>query len=277
MTVRKLNAGDRSQAEVTWREVFEEPRAFTEYYFNERFYPEHSFGAFDGDRLIAMTLGRPTMIRAEGRSLPALLIAGVSTQPAYRGRGLMHDLVSRQIAHAKENGFACCYLHPVSESLYASLGFRNGTDALIVRSDPNRAHDPFEWKENASNRDLLFVYDALLQSHDGMQLRDERELTAVFSDYATEQAQTLAVYSESQPMGYVCYSREGSVFELFALCSSAYEALLDKASKRVGRELKAIVPVDCGVIGERVYSMQYLVFNNAFQLPLKNGFCRLAY
>lgn len=277
MIMRKLNAGDRTQAEVTWREVFEEPRAFTEYYFNVRFYPEHSFGAFDGDRLIAMTLGRPTVIRAEGRDLPALLIAGVSTQPEYRGRGLMHDLVSRQIAHAKENGFACCYLHPVSETLYASLGFRNGTDALIIRSDPNRVHSSFKWKENASNRDLLSVYNALLLSHDGMQLRDEAELTAVFSDYATDHAQTLAVYSGSQPMGYVCYSQEGSVFELFALSESAYETLLDEAAKRAGRELKAIVPVDCGVIGERVYSMQYLVFNDAFQLPLKNGFCRLAY
>ena len=65
--------------------------------------------------------------------------------------------------------------------------------------------------------------------------------------------------------------------ELLALSPDAYAFLLDLAAGRIGKPLKAIVPVDCGLPGEQVYSMQYLVFDNAFSLPLKNGFCRLSY
>ena len=277
MTVRRLNNEDRPQAEAMWRDIFEESSAFASYYFEKRFCPEHAFGAFDGDMLVAMTHGRPTEIVIGRKPYPALLVAGVSTLPAYRKQGLMHKLMTLLINHAKNSGFSCCYLHPVTESLYASLGFKNGADALIVHSDETRTHESYDLSERFDAKDMLAVYHALQRTHDGMELRDEEELKVVFADYATEDAKTILAYADNRPVGYICYSDEGSVFELMALNVSAYASLLDEAAKRAGKEIKAIVPVDCGLPGERVYSMQYLVFNDAFSLPLKNGFCRLAY
>lgn len=277
MTIRRMLPSDRAAAQKMWQEIFEEKPAFAAYYFENRFYPQYSFGAFENDALIAMTLGRPTVIRAENREHKALLVAGVSTLERYRGRGLMHALMTRLIDNAKESGFSCCYLHPVSESLYASLGFQNGTYARIVRSCKERAHKPFALKEGTRWNDLLSVYQTLYLTHDGMQKRDETECKTVFADYATDGAETLIAYAENRPVGYICYSETGEVFELFALCSPAYAFLLDKAAEHTGRELKASAPTDCGMEGERVYSMQYLVFDDAFRLPLRNGFCRLAY
>ncbi len=276
MIVRKMTQSDAPQAEAMWRDIFEEDPAFTAYYFKKRFHPEHSFGAFEDDRLVAMAQGRPTEIRVEGKPRAAMLVAGVSTLPEYRGRGLMHQLMTLLIDHAKNGGFSCCYLHPVSETLYASLGFQNGTDAKIIRSDDTRGHKPFDLKEGFSARDMLSVYHAVQQTHDGMQMRDEEELSIVYADYATDGVKTLIAYAERRPVGYICYGESG-VFELFALCAPAYAFLLDEAAKRAGKALDAIVPTDCGANGERVYSMQYLVFNDAFSLPLHNGFCRLAY
>lgn len=277
MTIRKLERSDRAQAEVLWQEIFNDLPTFTTYYFDVRFEPEHSFGAFDGDRLIAMVLGRSTPIRIEGAVRSALLIAGVSTDPAYRGQGWMRELMTRLIDHARAAGFSCCYLHPVQESLYASLGFRNGADALAIRSDPNRAHKPFDLREGERLFDMLSVYNALLASHDGMQLRDEAELKTVLKDYATEDARTLIAYAEQRPVGYICWSENGTVFELLARCAPAYEALLDAAAERAHAPLEAVVPTDCGIDGERRCGMQYLVFDNAFRLPLQNGFCSLGY
>ena len=277
MIIRRLESKDRAQAEAMWRDIFEESTAFAAYYFDKRFRPEHAFGAFDGDTLVAMAHGRPTEIAIDRIPYPALLVAGVSTLPEYRKQGLMHQLMTLLTEHAKNSGFVCCYLHPVMETLYASLGFKNGADALIAHSDCTRPHKPFELSERFDTDDLLSVYHALQQTHSGMQMRDITELLTVFEDYATEDAKTVIAYTNGHPVGYICYSDEGSVFELMALNASAYAALLDEAAFRAGRELKAIVPIDCGIPGERVYSMQYLVFNNAFSLPLKNGFCRLAY
>ena len=277
MILRRMIASDRAQAEVMWRDIFEESATFAAYYFDCRFHPEYAFGAFDGDRLAAMAHGRPTEIVIEGKPYPALLIAGVSTLPAYRKQGLMHRLMTLLIDHAKNSGFCCCYLHPVSETLYQTLGFQNGTEILIVHSSETRTHESFEQSEQFNADDMLSVYHAMQQTHDGMEVRDESELDLVFADYAIDNAKVLIVRSDTRPMGYIIYCDDGLVYELVALNASAYAFLLDEAAKRIGHAIKAMAPVDCGLEGERRYSMQYLVFDDAFALPLKNGFCRLAY
>ena len=277
MILRRMNDEDRPQAEAMWRDIFEESPAFASYYFEKRFRPEHAFGAFDGETLAAMTHGRPTEIMIDGKPYPALLVAGVSTLPSYRKQGLMHKLMTLLIDHAQNSGFSCCYLHPVAESLYASLGFKNGADALIAPSDETRAHEHFNLSERYDTEAMLSVYHALQQTHNGMELRDEAELNLVFGDYAIDNAKVMIAFANHQPVGYIIYCDDGFVYELMALNLPAYAFLLDEAAKRAGKMVKAIVPIDCGLPGERVYSMQYLVFNDAFSLPLKNGFCRLAY
>lgn len=277
MILRELKKEDCPQAQAMWRDIFEESPAFAAYYFERRFHPEYAFGAFDGERLAAMVHGRPTRIRVEGQALSALLVAGVATWPEYRRQGLMHRLMRMLIDRAENSGFSCCFLHPVTESLYASLGFRDGTDILVIRSDDARAHEAFDLKKQFIADDMLAVYHALQQTHDGMELRDEQELLTVFQDYAIDRAFVIIAYRKARPEGYIICCEDGLVYELMALSPAAYAFLLDEAAKQVGREIKAMAPIDCGLSGERIQSMQYLVFRDAFGLPLKNGFCRLAY
>ncbi len=277
MILRRMQYADRAQAAKLWFDIFGDTEAFTAWYFGERFSPDESFAAFDGERLVAMTLGRGTEIRVEGKTHKALLISGVSTLPDYRGNGLMHRLVSMQIEDAKQKGYACCYLHPVAESLYAKLGFQNGTYASLVQSDPNRTHAPYTIRVGTDAETMRTVYDSLLVRYNGMQLRDKAEIEALLRDYGADGFTMLTAYENGEPVGYCIALNDGTVSELFAFSPDAYAALLDEAARRAGTELTAIAPTDCGLIGERVYSMQYLVFNDAFRLPLQNGFCRLSY
>ena len=277
MNLRSMRPTDRDGAAALWLLTFGDSEAFTDWYFRERFDPVHSFAAFDGEALIAMTLGRGTKIVAEGKTHDALLISGVATRPEFRGRGLMHRLVRMQTEHAKNAGFACCYLHPVSESLYAALGFETGTDALLIASDADRTHEPLTLREGWDLSAMRTVYDALLYTHDGMQLRDEAEWNALKSDYAADGFCSMIAEGEDHLAGYLCCLYDGTVAELFAHTAPVYAALLDAAAARLNRPLQAIVPTDCGIAGERVYSMQYRIFDDAFRLPLKNGFCRLSY
>ena len=275
MIFRKLRLSDRGSASDLWRSIFEDSEEFTNWYFQKRFRPEHSFAAFDGDTLVSMTLGRGTEIFVGGRMHEALLISGVATLPEYRKQGLMHKLVQMQLDDAKASGFACCYLYPVQESIYASLGFRTGTHALLIRSDDTRVHKPFTIKEGENLHDMCAVYDAALRCRNGMQKRGEDEFRMILEDYAMDGSRTLIAYAENRPVGYICANPDGA--ELLALCAPAYECLLDEAAKREGKPLTAIAPPDCGVAGERVYGMQYAVFDEAFSLPLENGFCKLPY
>lgn len=278
MILRALTDTDRLQAERLWINIFGDSESFSSYYIANRFRPKHSFGAFDGARLIAMALGRPTEIRTAQKNLPALLVAGVSTLPEYRGQGLMHRLMTLLIEHAKNSGFACCYLHPVKESLYASLGFRNGTDALLIRSDMFRAHQPIAISDTIDIDSMLSVYNTVLETHDGMQIRTFEEVELLLRDYASDGFFSLIAYdAQNRPVGYLCCLNDHTVAELLAFSAPIYEALLDAAARRLQADLTALVPPDCGVPGEHVYRMQYLIFDDAFQLPLQNGFCCLSY
>lgn len=277
MITRRMQPADGAQAERMWIDIFGDTESFTHWFFSERFSPEMSFAAFDGERLAAMTLGRETKILVEGKEHRALLISGVSTLQDYRGKGLMHTLVSAQIEAAKGKGFSCCYLHPVRESLYSSLGFKTGTETLTVCSDPNRNNAVFTIREGTDVACMRAVYNTLLPLYNGMQIRDEAEIRALLSDYGADGFRMLTAYTEDRPIGYMIILDDGTVSELFAICANAYVALLDEAAKYAGHEIEAIVPTDCGLKGERHYGIQYLVFNDAFDLPLKNGFCRLTY
>lgn len=277
MILRKLERADTDRAAALWREIFGDSEAFTSWFFSERFSPAHSFGAFSDGRLVAMTIGRPSSITVSGKVFSALVISGVSTLPAYRRRGLMRALVSMQTEQAKAQGFSCCCLYPDIETLYASLGFRNGTDATVIRSDETRPRAPLSLRENADIPAMRAVYDAIQSTHDGMQLRDEAECKAVLRDYVCDGGETLLAFDGITPLGYLCILADGTVSELLALSPDAYAFLLDTAASRFGISLTARVPSDCGIAGTRVYGMHYLIFNNAFSLPLKNGFCQTAY
>jgi len=275
--VNRMSPCDRENAAALWREIFGDSEAFTEWFFAERFCPEYSCAAYREGRIVAMTIGRPTEILVEGKTHKALLISGVSTRPEYRRQGLMNLGMNLQIHYARSSGFSCCYLHPDIETLYASLGFRNGTDALVIRSDESRRTKPFSIRMGAEIPAMRAVYDAILKTHDGMQLRDDAEFAAVLRDYACDGGTCDVAYDGETPVGYICTLADGTVSELFALCPDAYAFLLDRTAERFGRPLEANVPSDCGLSGKRVYGMHYLVFHDAFSLPLKNGFCRPPY
>lgn len=275
--VDRMSPRDRENAAALWRDIFGDSEAFTDWFFTERFCPEYSCAAYHEGRLVAMTLGRPTEILVEGKVHKALLISGVSTRPEYRRQGLMNRVMNLQIRHARKSGFSCCYLYPDIETLYASLGFRNGTDALVIRSDENRSTKPLSIRMGTDITAMRAVYDAILRTHDGMQLREDAEFAAVLRDYACDGGRTVAAFDGDTPVGYICTLADGTVSELLALYPDAYAFLLDTAAARFGRPLAATVPSDCGLIGRLVYGMHYLVFNDAFSLPLKNGFCLTHY
>ena len=268
---------DRENAAALWREIFGDSEAFTNWFFQERFCPEYSCAAYHEGRMVAMTLGRPTEILVEGKVHKALLISGVSTRPEYRKRGLMNLAMHLQIHYARKSGFSCCYLYPDIETLYASLGFRNGTEAIVIRSDATRKTKTLSIRMDAEIPAMRAVYDAMRKSHDGMQLRDDAEFAAVLRDYACDGGTAAIACDGEKPVGYICTLADGTVSELLALCPDAYAFLLDTTAARFGRPLAATVPSDCGLAGKRVYGMHYLVLNDAFSLPLKNGFCCTSY
>ena len=59
MTIRLLNENDKAQAKALWQSTFDDPPAFVDWFFENRFLPSWSVGMFDEDRLISVVHGTP--------------------------------------------------------------------------------------------------------------------------------------------------------------------------------------------------------------------------
>ena len=89
------------------------------------FMPQLSFGAFDGDRLVAFTFNGTGMFMDR----PTAYDTGTGTVEAYRGKGLAGRIFKHSIPHLKLAGISCYLLEVLQHnesavSLYRKLGFR---------------------------------------------------------------------------------------------------------------------------------------------------------
>ena len=158
-------------------------------------------------------------------------------------------------------------------------GYTAAGDRVILAACAD-IHKPAaeRFKEKFGFKKIYTDYKEMLEKEKGISAENllEKITTAVENavkkDFGEPENVVIKVNREAQQFDVVI---QKTVVE--EVTNPANEILLDEAAKHAGTELKAIVPVDCGVTGERYYSMQYLVFDDAFRLPLSNGFCRLAY
>src|SRR6185369_10576973 len=82
-----------------------------------------AFSYLDGDVIAANICCNPLPVRMAGREMLAGQLQGVATRPAYRRRGLFHDLMEQVLCFADTN-YECLLLYTATPELYEPFGFR---------------------------------------------------------------------------------------------------------------------------------------------------------
>lgn len=67
-----------------------------------------------------------------GKTIPTLTIGGVGTEPQYRRRGTVRQMLERLFAMAPERGWAVSLLHPFSFSYYRKFGYEKVADHKVL-------------------------------------------------------------------------------------------------------------------------------------------------
>jgi predicted acetyltransferase len=130
MLLRRLRESDLDQAWELDRECFNQPDERREFFVGTAA-PEHLVGAFDGERLVALSRALPLAQYFGGRSVPMGGISSVATAPEYRGRGLGKRTVAGCIDLMRERGDAISTLFPATTDLYRQLGWEVAGSYLI--------------------------------------------------------------------------------------------------------------------------------------------------
>ncbi len=248
MITRLLTGEDRTQAKVLWQSTFDDPPAFVDWFFKERYLPEWSSGVFDGPRLISVIHGTPMTLSLGSASFRALMTSGVATIPEERGKGHMYAAMRFLQEEASKRGIHALFNHPQRSGAYAHLGFRNSTFTKYWRgegvSNPGTIV-PF------SDEKAYQIYADLSDRYAGFVHRDRTAFRVKMADYATDGAKGFMLEEAGETTGYCVYFDKEEVYGEEVLSLTSYGPILHELKHISGsRPLCAKLPPDADAAGE---------------------------
>lgn len=137
----------KTEMKRLWKETFHDSDDYIDLVFDTYFDPELvAWHEADG-RLVSALLGIPYTFRQGARSLRALYLCGLATDPAFRRQGIMDSLLNEINFRGAEMGFAFSFLIPADEGLhrfYLNRGYSFATfrvsDRYVSSHDFERAY-----------------------------------------------------------------------------------------------------------------------------------------
>ena len=248
MNIRLLTADDRQQAKDLWRRTFEDPPAFVDWFFENRYTPQWSAGVFEGGRLISAVHGTPMELSLGKGSFSALMTSGVATVPSKRGKGHMYAAMRYLQTLAEERGVHALFNHPQRQGAYAHLGFRPFTFTKYWQGEGGT--QPGE-VQPFSEEKAYQVYSVMADRYTGFVRRDREAFRLKMADYASDGAQGFLLEEAGEAVGYCVYFEKDHIYGEEVLSLGSYGPMLHELKRiAAGRNVCAKLPPDSDAEGE---------------------------
>ncbi|MDD4378686.1 MAG: GNAT family N-acetyltransferase [Dysgonamonadaceae bacterium] len=120
------------QVRNMWKTVFDDPDAYMDVYFRDKYRNENTLVYIENDKAVASLQMLPYMFTFCGKEIPAAYLSGACTLPQYRGKGYMSALLKRSFREMKKRNIPLALLVPQESALlkfYAPFGFAQAFDA----------------------------------------------------------------------------------------------------------------------------------------------------
>lgn len=248
MTIRLLTADDRAQSKALWQSTFDDPPAFVDWFFENRYLPEWSAGVFTDGQLISVIHGTPMDLSLGDGSFPALMTSGVATVPEERGKGHMYAAMRFLQGEVEKRGVHALFNHPQRQGTYAHLGFRPSTFMKYWQGEGSFAPGeiaPF------SEEEAFRVYAAIADRYTGFVRRDRAAFRLKMADYAADDARAFLLREGEKTVGYCIYYDKGEVYGEEVLSFRAYGPILCELQRIADiKPVSAKLPPDADAPGE---------------------------
>lgn len=172
MKIEILKGKEIQKTRALYEEVFQDSKAYTDYFYEKVQKDGICFVAEQNDEIISELFLLPKRLICENKIIKALYVYGVATKEQYRGQGCMDKLMKEAFYYAKGSSIGLLYLIPVHPALYERYGFRT------VKQGEIRIWELSE-KESAEMTEYKFepvfeFYDELYQEINSLEKRIEK-------------------------------------------------------------------------------------------------------
>ncbi len=200
---------DREEIRNLWHLRFSDSEPFIDWFFRERFSPDHSAVSIEDGRIVSSIQSYPVHIRIRDAILPCTIIAGVSTVPAYEGHGHMGRTMRFYMNGIGARGGAVVSYRPEIISMYSGFGhYPVSRTAYFHIDDPGSLAAetcavPLDLRNNEAA--IQACYFRFSRYYSGMISRSLADMRLKLADYAADGARGIGIFEGDTLCGYCVY------------------------------------------------------------------------
>lgn len=122
--IRILTAPEEKQrTRILYEEAFDDPKAFVDYYYDEKCIDNIIVTEQDGGDIVSMCHMNPYQLMVRGRMIQSYYLVAVATKETRRHEGHMTKVLLAAFEKMDRDKVPFCYLLPVAEEIYEWMGF----------------------------------------------------------------------------------------------------------------------------------------------------------
>ena len=123
--LKKLKPEERGLTRTLWEQVFtEDTKEFLDYYYTEKTKNNEIYVIETDHDIRAMMQLNPYVIQMGKKAVESRYIVAVATEPLYRHRGYMAELLSKTARDLYQQKMPFFFLMPASEKIYYPHNYR---------------------------------------------------------------------------------------------------------------------------------------------------------
>ena len=198
--LKKLKPEERGLTRTLWEQVFtEDTKEFLDYYYAEKTKNNEIYVIETDHDIRAMMQLNPYVIQMGKKAVESRYIVAVATEPLYRHRGYMAELLSKTARDLYQLKMPFFFLMPASEKIYYPHNYR-----FIYAADV--------WSAKGTDGEELTIQKIVeLQNDSGVRLRKAEEKDCKkLGDFAEEvlEKQKIQVYTKRDAAYYMRLLKE---------------------------------------------------------------------
>ncbi len=201
MIIRMLKRQESENSRFLWEQVFtEDGKEFLDYYYDAKVKDNWIYVVESEGSIRSMVHLNPFELKVEQNEVNSCYIVAVATDPGYRKRGHMSELLKKSIRDMHRAGMPFTFLMPADEKIYYPHHFR-------------MVYDQWQWKAVTTDNEAVDLKE-LLENQEGQLIKirkaslDDCKAMAAFAESVLQSTKQVYVKRDWQYYGRLLQEQE---------------------------------------------------------------------